>query len=389
MRLFLPALDDLAGSLRGARRTKAAPGPAPRVLGIWEGQGRPQGRALVSFATAAYLHHRTAGGRLFNPGGAANAIVRAVNALGFSVDLVDYQDEEFRPREQYDLWIAHGAVNFRRTRDALPGARVVKYATGAYWRSFHEQSVARYERFARAYGAPLRPHRRPIADEDAPSLESDLVICLGEMTAESFRAGGARRVVPIDNAAYAPDNAMLDRDWATARRRFVFAGGTGNVQKGLDLVIEAFAGLPSLRLDVFAPVEPDLREHMQPVLRAPNIHYTHHLRFLPRVAERMRQRTGFTLYAGFNSGQSTALVGSLGEGLVPVVNRESDLTDPHDTISIAASSVEGVRAAAREASERSTEWLEAASRHCRARFREHHAPEVFERSFRDAVASVL
>src|SRR5262249_46162318 len=66
-----------------------------------------------------------------------------------------------------------------------------------------------------------------------------------------------------------------DKDFATARRNYLWLGSHGFVHKGLDLVLEAFADMPDYQLTVCGPlhVEEDFqRAYHRELYETPNIH---------------------------------------------------------------------------------------------------------------------
>jgi glycosyltransferase involved in cell wall biosynthesis len=179
----------------------------------------------------------------------------------------------------------------------------------------------------------------------------------------------------------------VEKDWAQARRHFLYYGGTGNIQKGVDLLIEAFAAERRCHLHLAAPLEPELLKAYKTELSAPNIHYAHPRRLLPGRLQGIVKRCAFTVLCGFATGQSTALIGSLGSGLIPVVNREADIGNTG--VRIKETSVAGVRAAICRAAELGPTELAALQRDAVDRFRTCHTPDAFRLGFRNAISSLF
>jgi glycosyltransferase involved in cell wall biosynthesis len=231
----------------------------------------------------------------------------------------------------------------------------------------------------------LKPCRTIDASNYAIS-GADLVVCLGKETRKTF-VPVARSVVAINNAAYLELNLAPEQFAHRAvTPNFVYYGGTGNIQKGVDLLIEAFAGLPEARLYLFSPLEPEVTRAYARELRSPNIHFVHPWRFFPSLVRRLVSTCTFSVLCGFATGQSTALIASLGLGLVPVVNTEADIDAPG--VAITETTVSGVRAAVRRASALSQP--EAAALRLRAiqSYNLLFKPEAFCASFREIIRQV-
>lgn len=351
------------------------------------------GRALVSYLPGELIKAADTNTMIrFNPTGAILNIAAALNELGYTVDMVDFRDQTFEPTRRYDLFVGHGAYNFESITTRLQGSpKIVNYSTGCYWKAFIQQSQERYNRFREATGNHVKDgrHVRAIHNEEFASIQADLVICLGKQTAKSYEQV-ARSVIAINNAGYADQSFdPTAQDFEAGRRNFIYFAGTGNVQKGLDLLIEAFAKMPDLNLFIYSPIEPEVRRGYKRELLRSNIHYVHHYRFFPKLYSRLFRSAIFTLYAGFNSGQSTALIGSLALGMIPVVNRESDIDIGDFGQLIEASAVNDIITAITEISQRSENWYRKAASQAVKYHAEIHSPSAFRRGFREAVASIL
>ena len=98
-----------------------------------KGKGRPKS-ALVSFLRyPVYKEYYI--GRLkffFSTHGLVLDILRGLNELGYTVDLIDFYNKDFVPKKKYDVWINHTAYNFRNILERI-NKNVVKicFDTGA------------------------------------------------------------------------------------------------------------------------------------------------------------------------------------------------------------------------------------------------------------------
>ncbi len=363
-----------------------------RVLGFYERSEAPIGRALVIYSPESLQRFREQGNyRFFNPDGAMVEICKALNECGFTVDAIGIRDTEFPLAHDYDILVAHAGPAYCHFGELIqPTCKVLDYSTGCHWRAFDAQSAERYARFgSRQTGAKSQVVARPlvIEHEDYAAKRGDLIVCLGPETARTFEPFG-KRVFHVNNAAITKTPAALPPITESVKRSFLYCGGSGNVQKGLDLLVEAFAQEPDLHLHIDSPIEDELLDTYQKELRAPNIHYVEWMRKLPGGAARIPRRCAFTIYAGFNSGQSTALIGSLGDGLIPVVTREANLGLGPLEVSIHSPSVTDIRAAIRRASQLPISELETCRASILAAFQSRFSPEAYRAGFKTAISSL-
>lgn len=391
MLLLLPKFDNWLTRMR--RRPKGRHVPPVRVEGFDRYlQGPRKGRALVAFHPHSLLQD-SANGRAsqFNPAGAALEMARCLNTLGLAVDMIDHSDTEFEPSYGYSLVVVHANRAFGPLKSKVgAGVPMISYSSGCYWKAFIKQSEDRYSRFCKSRGiATGTGYSRPIGDEEASVVESDAVICLGQRTRDSFLPH-AKKVFAVDNAAY-PLGRPVNRNkhWTKARRNFLYYGSTGNIQKGLDLLIEAFSARADCSLNIVAPLEPELLRHYRRELSASNIHFCHHLRFFPGRMRALVNRCAYNILCGFNSGQSTALIASLGEGMIPVVNAEADIQIADGDLLVSANSPEAVSKTLDLAVARPADWLAKAAERSRQVFDQRHTPPIYRNSFSTIIRQFL
>lgn len=376
---------------RKLHRIAQAPGPPCRVFGFNSGLSvTPRGRALLIYTPAALERHRAGvQWQYFNSDGAAVEIAMALNEAGLLIDAIGIHDTDFVPQHDYALLVAHAGPAYCKYGELLR-CPVLDYSTGCHWREFNRQTETRYAAFAHRHGLGVAPPpMRPlvIAHEDYAAARADLIVCLGAPTARTFEPF-AKRVAHVNNAAAvaAPPPPRMTE---TRRRAFLYTGGTGNVQKGLDLLIEAFAAEPELHLHIDAPLEPEILAACHRELRAPNIHYVEWERKLPGGANRIARRCAFTIYAGLNSGQSTTIVASLAYGLVPVMTRETSFGLGELEVPIQTASVADIRTAICAAAALPAEEISRRAPLVVAAFHNYFSPAAYRVGFHRAITSLL
>jgi glycosyltransferase involved in cell wall biosynthesis len=308
--------------------------------------------------------------RHFNYFGLTYEIVKALNENGYRVDIADLTREHV-PTKSYDLFIGHGG-RCRTIIDRLPAESLIfQYISGAYWHGFNEESRQRYERFARSRGIKVPDrYRRDLSEvlegEEYLLNKADCVFTLncprmistfgGYQSKFFFTAFGAY----IDQALFIPP---AERRHDQGLRNFIYVGGTGgNIQKGLDVLIEAFASTPHLHLYIYCKVEDEIVTHYKLELALPNIHYIYHYRYpaFSGKLKRLMRRINFSVHAPINSGMGTAFMGTMGLGLIPVGYVDIE-DDPECTVLSQDWDLESIVACIRRAAGKDAHWCELAS----------------------------
>ena len=232
--------------------------------------GQPRGRALLSYLTEPFLFPRK---RFWHSSTwECRQIGRILLDLGLAVNVIDWHDQRFRPTKNYEILVNIGTNLPRLAPLVSDGCLKLMHATGKHWLYQNRAELQRLDELAQRRGVALLPRR--IAPAGCGLEMCDACTVLGnEETLETLRyAGKPLYPIPLSPAAEFPWDQSKDFD--RARPRFLWLGNGGMVLKGLDLVLEAFAGMPELELTVCGPVaaETDFAEFYQRELHeTPNI----------------------------------------------------------------------------------------------------------------------
>jgi hypothetical protein len=171
---------------------------------------------LLSYITTPFqLSADDPGNLQFSNFGIARNIVRALDRLGYIVDVVEYLDTKFLPRKDYDLFVGHGGFEFEHiSRNLPPDAVRIYFSTGIYWKDFNRQEEERFRWLEERRGVRL-PYDRWIYDsEEYANQSADGIICLGNQVAkDSYSQFGL--VINLNNAAY------HESFWSSSRPNFL------------------------------------------------------------------------------------------------------------------------------------------------------------------------
>jgi glycosyltransferase involved in cell wall biosynthesis len=257
----------------------------------------------------------------------ATQIAAVLDSFGYTVDVVDLGDRQFRPERTYDLLINH-RVDYDGLEPAI-GPRTLKiYLSSGMNHIVHNQNQqARVKYFTERKG---RDPKDLIWDrEDMPYLKiADALVGFGnEFTMASWRSAFPGPTYAFGN--YSLEVLQLqDRDLRTARSHFLFFGSRQQVGKGLDLLLDVFPQLPHFHLHICARYkeEKDFCDcYARELFHTPNIHTHGFVDIGGRTFRNLISRCAFVLHPTCSDAAVGSVVNAMATGLIPIVSREAGL----------------------------------------------------------------
>jgi glycosyltransferase involved in cell wall biosynthesis len=365
-------------------------GSQGRVVSLAPKQQPPLGHVLVSYLTTPFLVASGAEADAHTNVWECRQIARTFLELGFAVDVIDWNNEGFRPEKPYRFLVDIGANLERLAPLVGPGCVKILHATGKHWRFQNRAEHLRLAALEARRGVRLQPRR--IAPAGAGVEAADCLTVLGDrMTIDTFAyARKPCHRIPLSTTAEFPWNAA--KDFAACRRRFVWFGSSGMVHKGLDLVLEAFAAKPELQLTVCGPVdrERDFNDfYRRELYRTPNIRTVGWVDVAGREFGRIVDTSAALIYPSCSEGCAGCVVTSLHAGLVPIVSRESGVDVQDFGVVLPGSTVADVRSAALDLSRCPAEELRGRSRAAWQYARAYHTRDRFTAEFRGVIERLV
>jgi glycosyltransferase involved in cell wall biosynthesis len=290
-------------------------------------KGKPTRTALLSYLVLPLLPPPALRDRVkFSNRGIAQEIPRVLNELGYSVDIVNYDNRSWFPVRPYDLFIGHGGINFEQISRRLPERTVrIYFATGIYWREWNAHNERRAVGLSSRRGVTLASYRAIENDEEYALDKSDGIICLGNRRAvETYSR--LPRVIGINNAIFPVAwEGWRGKNFEEGRKHFLFFSGRGNVHKGLDLLLEVFAGT-DLHLHVCQHLESDFADaYRRELTECSNIHVHG---FVPMRSSKfyaLAKRCDWVVSPTCAEGQPGGVLECMAHGIIPIISEETNI----------------------------------------------------------------
>ena len=310
--------------------------------------------------------------------------------LGYRVTAISWTNHRYTPDRAFDI-VLDVRLNLERLAPLLPDALKILHTDTSHVRFNNRAQQERLEALRERRGTVIRPVKM-LPLNQAPDV-ADVITYLGnDFTASTYAFADKPMVrVPVSVPFTYPWPDA--KDWDAARRRFLWLGSGGLVHKGLDVVLEAFAGMPELELTVCGPVrgERDFeREYFRELYRTPNIR-THGWIDVESDAFRdLARRCGALVYPSCAEGGGSSALTCMHAGMAALLTREASVDlDPSWAVELPGWSVEEIRGAVREVAERPGEELERIARRGWEFARGQHTREHFRAAYRRFAENVV
>ena len=342
--------------------------------------GTLRGRVLLSYTTLPFLDTREETYRGHSNRWECRQMAREFLARGYTVDIIDFDNKHFRPRHRYAYCIDIDSSLERLAPLLNPDCILIFHATAAHWLFWNEAEYARLADIQKRRGITILPKRpaKPTRSPDMAHVISSLCGPFPESTYYFLKK--EIHAIPVTSAHEFPD---LDRDFSTTKKQFLWFGGAGAVRKGLDIALEAFAGMPEYTLLVCGKYnEPDFLEAFSKELyETPNIKAVGYMDTTSEAFISLLKESVGIIYPSSAEGCATSVLLTMQAGLIPLVSKETGVGTGDFGILLKENSISAVQDAVRTLAKEPDEMLKQRSVKTREYARSHHSRGAFTRAY--------
>jgi glycosyltransferase involved in cell wall biosynthesis len=313
---------------------------------------------------------------------------------GYDIDVIDWNNDTFIPKKKYAA-----CIDLQRNLERLapylnPDCKKVMHITASHARFQNEAEQRRIDNLGKRRGIRLPMARTERYSENARF--ADFLEGYGNATVRSTYGDLADKIIPIQVATSEFYDFPEDKDFAQARKHFLWFGGGGAILKGLDLVLEAFAKMPEYTITLVgpAPYEKEFEKAFAEELSLPNVKRYPRPKVTPggnmtggRKLEDIMKECAAIIFPSASEGAGASVVQAMQAGVIPIVTSNSGIAE--EISHVIEPTVEAIRAAAREIAQRDPEDLRAESRKVWEFARAHHSRETYIKNFAYFIDNIL
>lgn len=351
----------------------------------------PKGRILLSYILDPFLlkpgqsistshtHHRE-----------SILIAEAWRNCGYSVDVIDYRNHEFIPRQRYDFFVS-ARTHLEAIAERLnPDCVKIAHLDTSHFAFNNRATYGRLLATQKRRGACL-PESARLVEPNRAVEHADYGVILGNaVTAATYLY--ANKPLFTLNVPSTMDRAFPgNKDFSVCRNHFLWFGSGGMVHKGLDITLEAFSGMSDMRLTICGPVAAEKefeRAYQAELYETSNIRTVGWVDVAGAEFARIVNECVAIVYPSCAEGQAGSVVTCLRAGLLPIATRETGL-DVHDFGWLLPDiSVEGIRRCVRAVAAMPSTELDARCRRAWDYAAAQHGQEAYARRYSEIIATI-
>ncbi|MBA4369492.1 MAG: glycosyl transferase family 1 [Desulfobacterium sp.] len=251
-------------------------------------------------------------------------IGKTFQELGYAVDVIDFRNSQFIPQKKYSFFVS-ARSHFQQIGQRLnPDCIKIVHLETSHFLFNNTSAYKRNLDLQQRRGVTLTSLKW--IQPNWAIEHADIATIKGNQFTVDTYAYAKKPFFQTRNPAVVslpwPDNKKFDE----CRNNYMWLGSDGLVHKGLDLVLEAFAGMPDHHLTVCGPVQQDKRfekAYYEELYETPNIHTYGWLDVGSEAFIDLSGKCIGLVYPSCAEAQAGAVINCLQAGLIPVISYES------------------------------------------------------------------
>jgi glycosyltransferase involved in cell wall biosynthesis len=318
-------------------------------------------------------------------------LAKCIGELRYDVDVVDAFARGAELIDHYDLVVdIHPKAASFYSDHLAENCIKIAYMTSSHSAHRNSGERKRLDELERRRGVRLLPRRQMEPINDTWLRLADAMFFLGnQRNLSTYGENRPRHVHFIKNTGY---------DFLTPKyfmhknpNSFLFIASGGQVHKGLDLLLEAFASRPHLELFVcssFAEEEDFCSAYHRELHKTSNIHPVGLVDIGDWTFRQIADRCSFAFLPSCSEANAGSVLTAMSAGVIPIVSRECGFEEG-EVHYLRESTIDEIGTMADEYAQKSLQWIveEAARVAVVAKVR--YGTEQYSKSVRAALSAVM
>jgi glycosyltransferase involved in cell wall biosynthesis len=300
---------------------------------------------------------------------------------GYNVDVIDWDNTWFLPGKDYSIFIDIHSNMERISPFLRKDCKKILHITGAHWRFQNEAEMKRLSDLNKRKKILIKP-RRQVAPSQGIEF-ADCATILGNAFTRGTFAYSNKPLYPIPLSTTI-QYPFMEKNFQKIRKNFLWLGSSGMVHKGLDLVLDVFAGLPDYHLTICGPVneEPDFEKaYYKELYQSENIRTIGAIDIRSTQFLEIVQNTSALIYPSCSEGQAGSVITCMHAGLIPIISYESGVDIDNFGILLKDCSIDEIRASVIALSQKSDIELRDMAKRAWQYAQDNHTQEKFAQRY--------
>lgn len=296
----------------------------------------PKKALLIFFRFPIYKKHFIGKMKFyFSNNGLVINIVRALNELGYIVDIIDSDNCQYNSHKKYDLMVVHNVYDQKIiTNNLKDNGKYIYFDTGVYWRIRKEKIKQRYEYFFQRHDINVKNKLTQQIEEienmgekvDPLLSYANGIITIGDKLIKTYTS--------FPNVYYTINGVYIDKyfnysktinDIDKGKKNFLFfSGGFRNIEKGLDLLLEIFTKNSDYNLFICSQISPELQK-IYDLKKYQNIHLIGYLKQRSKKFYEIIKQCNYVIQPSAHEGMPGGVLDCMQYGLIPIVTPECNV----------------------------------------------------------------
>jgi glycosyltransferase involved in cell wall biosynthesis len=320
----------------------------------------------------------------------ARELARIVGEFGYNVDVINF-DENIRLSKIYDLVIdMHPGLNKSYKNNMHAHCCKIAYITGSNPSFSNAAESQRLEELFLRRGVRLKPRRntKPFVRDELETFDAMLFIG-NSYNLQTYEEFNIKRKFLVSNTGV--DFPEHKGKVQNPPRGFLFLGGTGQVHKGLDLLLEVFSRNKQLILFICSSFKEERdfsKLYHEELFQNENIHPVGFLNIDDNRFQEICSQCCYVVLPSCSEGMAGSVLMGMSLGLIPIVSRECGFPE-EDVHIFKECSIDCITETLLEFAGKSEEWIKKESLKASRIVAERYSSGNYSTSVRSALSQVI